>query len=175
MAHDFGKRVSFGFIDIADDEFGGIHAIAATHARNDGNACRIGAHNETDFTGHGVYGIHDVIVGRKTNGQSFRCIGQIKDIVTVDRDVRIDVVDSFFGSFRFVHAKCTLCGNHLSVEIGEGDGVVIKDINRADAAPRQGLDAGAADAARAEDGDTFFKQSIYFLCSEKQFHTLISL
>lgn len=45
-------------------------------------------------------------------------------------------------------------GDDLTVDVREADGIIIHEVDRADAGTREGLDCETTDAADTEDDDT---------------------
>ena len=62
VAHNAGKRVDRGLIDVRDLEFRRIELVTGTHAADDRRTGCLTGHDELDLRRYGIDGIDDIIV-----------------------------------------------------------------------------------------------------------------
>lgn len=151
-AHDTGERVDRGLIDVRDLEFRRIELVTGAHAADDRRAGCLTGHDELDLRGDRVDRIDDVIIIFEMEFRTgFR---QEKALVAMDDAVRVDVMDAFRHHLGFIAPDGLVGGDDLTVDVREADGVVIHEVDRADAGAREGFDGETTDAADTEDDDT---------------------
>ena len=149
-AHDLGQRADGSLINIRDLEAGRVHLVACTHGADDGDASLLALHDQRNFTGDRVDGVHHVV--ELAEIEAVLRLRAKEGLVGGDLDVGVDVVDALFGHIHLEPAHRLVGGDDLAVQVGEADFVVVDQVESPHAAAGQRLDGVAAHAAHAEHG-----------------------
>ena len=94
-AHDLGQRADGSLINIRDLEAGRVHLVACTHGADDGDASLLALHDQRNFTGDSVDGVHHVV--ELAEIEAVLRLRAKEGLVGGDLDVGVDVVDALFG------------------------------------------------------------------------------
>ena len=89
----------------------------------------------------------------------------------VDHGVRVDLQNAVAGDLDLVLAHGFAGSQHLAVDVGQADFIVVDEVQRADAAAGQGFDGIAADAADAEYRHPGIVQFFHGLMAKQQFRS----
>ena len=149
-AHDLGQRADGSLINIRDLEAGRVHLVACTHGADDGDTSLLALHDQRNFTGDSVDGVHHVV--ELAEIEAVLRLGAKEGLVGGDLDVGVDVVDALFGHIHLEPAHRLVGGDDLAVQVGEADFVIVDQVESPHAAAGQRLDGVAAHAAHAEHG-----------------------
>ena len=112
-AHDLGQRADGSLINIRDLEAGRVHLVACTHGADDGDASLLALHDQRNFTGDSVDGVHHVV--ELAEIEAVLRLGAKEGLVGGDLDVGVDVVDALFGHIHLEPAHRLVGGDDLWV------------------------------------------------------------
>ena len=159
FAEHLGEGVVLGLADVAHAERHGVELVGGAHAADEGYAQAGATADNLLFGADGVDAVDDIVVGGEV--EFVGIAHAVEEFVGAHLALGVDVVDALGRHIHLILAEGTYEGDDLAVEVGDGDLVVIDEVEGSDAAAGQGFDHIATHAAHAEDGDTAAREHLH--------------
>ena len=165
-AHYTRQRADFGVINICHAESSRIQLIAGSHRTDHRDSQFLGSHDDLQFGGHRIHGVHDIVVlfKRKLIG-IFR---KKKAVVDIHLYIGIDLLHAVAHHLCLIFSHRFSGGNDLPVQIGQADLIIINQIKASNAAAHKRLADIAADSANAEHCHSCLLQFLHGLFSQQK-------
>ena len=165
LSYHAGEGTYRCFRDISYTESGGVKLVACTHRADERHTCRRRAFSECELACDRVDSINDIVVLCEVK---FTCrLWQIERAVSNYRCIRVNGGDTRRGDIHLILPDGIVRGKDLTVDVGEGDFIVVDEMQCTDAAARKRLDSIAADTADTEYRNFCVCQFLHRLVAEQ--------
>ena len=106
---------------------------------------------QLQLSGHGINGVHDIIITRKI--KLLRRLRRVKSFIGVNACIRVDLMDALLRHIYLILPHSFPRSKQLTVQVGQAYPVVINQIQRANTAACQSLHSISTHAANSKHGD----------------------
>ena len=147
---DAGQGAALGLGEVRHTELGGVQLIPRAHGGDEGDPGPLGLLGQKQLGTHRVDGVrHVVVLGEVHLPGVLRGEEQLPGLHLAGG---VDLKHTLPGHLHLGAAHGALQGDDLPVDVGQGHGVAVEQIQGAHAAAGQGLHHIAPHAANAEHG-----------------------